>query len=94
MTSDPPECEDSEESSGEAEVEAELEPSEVSDHEDARDLHPGALLLKASLTRNLPVMAEALAHRADVNTVLEEDDGKNALIYAVTGVSTKTQSAL
>ena len=62
--------------------------TEASDPEDARDLHPGALLLKASLARNLPVMAEALAHRADVNTVSEEDDGKSALIYAVTGVST------
>ncbi|XP_031423664.1 arf-GAP with coiled-coil, ANK repeat and PH domain-containing protein 3b isoform X2 [Clupea harengus] len=82
------ECEDSEESSGEAETEAEVEvETEASDPEDARDLHPGALLLKASLARNLPVMAEALAHRADVNTVSEEDDGKSALIYAVTGGS-------
>ncbi|XP_041944222.1 arf-GAP with coiled-coil, ANK repeat and PH domain-containing protein 3b isoform X2 [Alosa sapidissima] len=79
------ECEESEESSGEAE--AEMEPSEASDPEDSRDLHPGALLLKASLMRNLPAMAEALAHRADVNAVSEEDDGKSALIYAVTGGS-------
>lgn len=93
LTSYPPECEDSEVSSGEAEVEAELEPLEASDPEDARDLHPGALLLKASLARNLPVMAEALAHRADVNTVSEEDDGKSALIYAVTGVRTTTASS-
>ncbi|KAL2091116.1 hypothetical protein ACEWY4_013379 [Coilia grayii] len=81
------ECEDSEESSEEVEAEAELEPSEASDPEDVRDLHPGALLLKASLARNLPLMAEALAHRADVSTTNEEDDGKSALIYAVTGGS-------
>ncbi|XP_062401386.1 arf-GAP with coiled-coil, ANK repeat and PH domain-containing protein 3b [Sardina pilchardus] len=86
------ECEDSEESSGEVEMEP-SEPSEASDPEDPRDLrdlrnlHPGALLLRASLLRNLPVMAEALAHRADVNAVSEEDDGKSALIYAVTGGS-------
>ncbi|KAG7477679.1 hypothetical protein MATL_G00072250 [Megalops atlanticus] len=76
------ECEESEESSGEAE----LEP-ETSDPEDLRDLHPGALLYKASRARNLPVMAEALAHGADVNLVNEEDEGKSPLIQAVMGGS-------
>uniref|UniRef100_A0A3Q0SF90 Arf-GAP with coiled-coil, ANK repeat and PH domain-containing protein n=1 Tax=Amphilophus citrinellus TaxID=61819 RepID=A0A3Q0SF90_AMPCI len=78
------ECEVSEDSSGEAELEAE---PEMSDPEDTRDLHPGALLYKASKARNLPVMAEALAHGADVNLVNEEDEGKTPLIQAVIGGS-------
>lgn len=78
------ECEVSEDSSGEAELEAE---PEMSDPEDTRDLNPGALLYKASKARNLPVMAEALAHGADVNSVNEEDEGKTPLIQAVIGVS-------
>ncbi|XP_074499367.1 arf-GAP with coiled-coil, ANK repeat and PH domain-containing protein 3-like isoform X2 [Sebastes fasciatus] len=78
------ECEVSEDSSGEAELEAE---PETSDPEDMRDLHPGALLCKASKARNLPVMAEALAHGADVNLVNDEDEGKTPLIQAVIGGS-------
>ncbi|XP_049920788.1 arf-GAP with coiled-coil, ANK repeat and PH domain-containing protein 3 isoform X1 [Epinephelus moara] len=78
------ECEVSEDSSGEAELEAE---PETSDPEDIRDLHPGALLFKASKARNLPVMAEALAHGADVNLVNDEDEGKTPLIQAVIGGS-------
>ncbi|KAI4887929.1 hypothetical protein NFI96_022445 [Prochilodus magdalenae] len=76
------ECEVSEDSSGEAE----LEP-EASDPEDSRELHPGALLYKACHARNLPVMAEALAHGADVNSINEEDEGKSPLIQAVIGGS-------
>ncbi|XP_030278436.1 arf-GAP with coiled-coil, ANK repeat and PH domain-containing protein 3 isoform X4 [Sparus aurata] len=78
------ECEVSEDSSGEAELEAE---PETSDPEDIRDLHPGALLYKASKARNLPVMAEALAHGADVNSANDEDEGKTPLIQAVIGGS-------
>uniref|UniRef100_A0A3Q3X3J7 Arf-GAP with coiled-coil, ANK repeat and PH domain-containing protein n=1 Tax=Mola mola TaxID=94237 RepID=A0A3Q3X3J7_MOLML len=78
------ECEVSEDSSGEPELEAEPETSYL---EDLRDLHPGALLYKASKARNLPVMAEALAHGADVNLVNEEDEGKTPLIQAVIGGS-------
>ncbi|KAM3618079.1 uncharacterized protein V6R79_014961 [Siganus canaliculatus] len=78
------ECEVSEDSSGEAELEAE---PETSDPEDMRDLHPGALLYRASKARNLPVMAEALAHGADVNLVNDEDEGKTPLIQAVIGGS-------
>ncbi|XP_029361880.1 arf-GAP with coiled-coil, ANK repeat and PH domain-containing protein 3 isoform X1 [Echeneis naucrates] len=78
------ECEVSEDSSGEAELEAE---PETSDPEDIRDLHPGALLYKASKARNLPVMAEALAHGADINLVNDEDEGKTPLIQAVIGGS-------
>ncbi|TSL61192.1 Arf-GAP with coiled-coil, ANK repeat and PH domain-containing protein 3 [Bagarius yarrelli] len=76
------ECEVSEDSSGEVE----LEP-EASDPEDVRVLHPGALLYKACQARNLPVMAEALAHGADVSSVNEEDEGKSPLIQAVIGGS-------
>lgn len=76
------ECEVSEDSSGEVE----LEP-EASDPEDVRELHPGALLYKACQARNLPVMAEALAHGADVNSINEEDEGKSPLMQAVIGVS-------
>ncbi|XP_077945439.1 arf-GAP with coiled-coil, ANK repeat and PH domain-containing protein 3 isoform X7 [Gasterosteus aculeatus] len=78
------ECEASEDSSGEAELEVE---PETSDPEDTRVLHPGALLCKASKARNLPVMAEALAHGADVNLVNDEDEGKTPLIQAVMGGS-------
>ncbi|XP_036415344.1 arf-GAP with coiled-coil, ANK repeat and PH domain-containing protein 3b isoform X4 [Colossoma macropomum] len=76
------ECEDSEESSGEVEIE-----QEASDPEDLRELHPGALLYKASRARNLPVMAEALAHGADINSVNDEDESKSPLIQAVMGGS-------
>ena len=68
------------------EAELEAEP-ETSDLEDLRELHPGALLYRASRARNLPVMAEALAHGADVNAASGEDEGKTPLIQAVTGVS-------
>uniref|UniRef100_A0A4W5RT81 Arf-GAP with coiled-coil, ANK repeat and PH domain-containing protein n=1 Tax=Hucho hucho TaxID=62062 RepID=A0A4W5RT81_9TELE len=80
-------CEVSEDSSGEAEMEPEPEPETQSDPEDGRELHPGALLYKASQARNLPVMAEALAHGADINSVNDEDDGKSPLIQAVFGGS-------
>ncbi|XP_061456823.1 arf-GAP with coiled-coil, ANK repeat and PH domain-containing protein 3 [Rhineura floridana] len=76
------ECEVSEESSGEAEIE-----QEASDLEDLRELHPGLLVYKASRARNLPVMAGALAHSADVNWVNDEDESKTPLIQAVMGGS-------
>ncbi|KAJ8369799.1 hypothetical protein SKAU_G00098270 [Synaphobranchus kaupii] len=76
------ECEVSEDSSGEAELEA-----EAWDQEDTRELHPGALLYKASRARNLPIMAEALAHGADVNAANGEDESKTPLIQAVIGGS-------
>ncbi|XP_053542180.1 arf-GAP with coiled-coil, ANK repeat and PH domain-containing protein 3 isoform X3 [Ictalurus punctatus] len=81
-SSGPRKCEVSEDSSGEVE----LEP-EASDPEDVRELHPGALLYKACQARNLPVMAEALAHGADVNSINEEDEGKSPLMQAVIGGS-------
>lgn len=75
------ECEDSDESSGEVDIE-----QEASDTEEGRELEPNTLLHKASRARNLPVMAEALAHGADVNSVNEEEESKSALIQAITGV--------
>uniref|UniRef100_A0A8C6LZR4 Arf-GAP with coiled-coil, ANK repeat and PH domain-containing protein n=1 Tax=Nothobranchius furzeri TaxID=105023 RepID=A0A8C6LZR4_NOTFU len=68
------------------EAELEVEP-ETSDPEDVREVDPGALLYKASKVRNLPLMAEALAHGADVNLVNDEDEGKTPLIQAVIGGS-------
>ncbi|NXG25641.1 ACAP3 protein, partial [Grallaria varia] len=76
------ECEVSEESSGEAEIE-----QEVSDLEDLRELHPGLLIYKAAQARNLPLMAEALAHGAEINWVNDEDENKTPLIQAVKGGS-------
>uniref|UniRef100_A0A8C6UWU2 Arf-GAP with coiled-coil, ANK repeat and PH domain-containing protein n=1 Tax=Neogobius melanostomus TaxID=47308 RepID=A0A8C6UWU2_9GOBI len=76
-------AEESEESSS-GEVEIEQEPS---DTEDPRELHPGALLLRAARLHDLPLMAESLAHGADVHAAHEEDEGKTALIQAVIGGS-------
>ncbi|KAM4758486.1 arf-GAP with coiled-coil, ANK repeat and PH domain-containing protein 3 isoform 1-T1 [Cyanocitta cristata] len=76
------ECEVSEESSGEAEIE-----QEASDLEDLRELHPGLLMYRAAQARNLPLMAEALAHGAEINWVNDEDENKTPLIQAVKGGS-------
>lgn len=57
-----------------------------SDPEDPRELHPGALLHRASRLHNLPLMAEALAHGADIHAASEEEEGKTPLIQAVMGV--------
>uniref|UniRef100_A0A8C3PPI3 Arf-GAP with coiled-coil, ANK repeat and PH domain-containing protein n=1 Tax=Calidris pygmaea TaxID=425635 RepID=A0A8C3PPI3_9CHAR len=70
------------ESSGEAEIE-----QEASDLEDLRELHPGLLIYKAAQARNLPLMAEALAHGAEINWVNDEDENKTPLIQAVVGGS-------
>uniref|UniRef100_A0A663LUE1 Arf-GAP with coiled-coil, ANK repeat and PH domain-containing protein n=1 Tax=Athene cunicularia TaxID=194338 RepID=A0A663LUE1_ATHCN len=69
-------------SSGEAEIE-----QEASDLEDLRELHPGLLIYKAAQARNLPLMAEALAHGAEINWVNDEDENKTPLIQAVMGGS-------
>uniref|UniRef100_A0A8K9Y6G8 Arf-GAP with coiled-coil, ANK repeat and PH domain-containing protein n=1 Tax=Oncorhynchus mykiss TaxID=8022 RepID=A0A8K9Y6G8_ONCMY len=70
----------SEESSGEVEIEQEA----GSDPEEP--LPPGALLNRSSRLHNLPLMAEALAHGADVHSASDEE-GKTPLIQAVTGGS-------
>ncbi|XP_039940674.1 arf-GAP with coiled-coil, ANK repeat and PH domain-containing protein 3 [Hirundo rustica] len=76
------ECEVSEESSGEAEIE-----QEASDLEDVRELHPGLVMYRAAQARNLPLMAEALAHGAEINWANDEDESKTPLIQAVKGGS-------
>uniref|UniRef100_A0A674NWT3 Arf-GAP with coiled-coil, ANK repeat and PH domain-containing protein n=1 Tax=Takifugu rubripes TaxID=31033 RepID=A0A674NWT3_TAKRU len=68
---------------GEVEIEQEV----PSDPEDPRELHPGALLHRASRLHNLPLMAEALAHGADIHAASEEEEGKTPLIQAVMGGS-------
>lgn len=78
----PAEEESEESSSGEVEIEQEV----PSDPEDPRELHPGALLHRSSRLHNLPLMAEALAHGADVHAASEEEEGKTPLIQAVMGV--------
>uniref|UniRef100_A0A8C6P6I7 Arf-GAP with coiled-coil, ANK repeat and PH domain-containing protein n=1 Tax=Nothobranchius furzeri TaxID=105023 RepID=A0A8C6P6I7_NOTFU len=75
--------ESEESSSGEVEIEQEVS----SDPEDPRELHPGALLYRSSRLHNLPLMAEALAHGADVHSTNEEEEGKTPLIQAVIGGS-------
>ncbi|KAF7660226.1 hypothetical protein LDENG_00286280 [Lucifuga dentata] len=75
--------ESEESSSGEVEIEQEV----PSDPEDLRELHPGALLHRSSCLHNLPLMAEALAHGADVHAASEEEEGKTPLIQAVIGGS-------
>uniref|UniRef100_A0A8C9ZLE5 Arf-GAP with coiled-coil, ANK repeat and PH domain-containing protein n=1 Tax=Sander lucioperca TaxID=283035 RepID=A0A8C9ZLE5_SANLU len=72
-----------ESSSGEVEIEQEVS----SDPEDPRELHPGALLHRSSRLHNLPLMAEALAHGADVHAASEEEEGRTPLIQAVVGGS-------
>uniref|UniRef100_A0A671X305 Arf-GAP with coiled-coil, ANK repeat and PH domain-containing protein n=1 Tax=Sparus aurata TaxID=8175 RepID=A0A671X305_SPAAU len=72
-----------ESSSGEVEIEQEV----PSDPEDPRELHPGALLHRSSRLHNLPLMAEALAHGADIHAASEEEEAKTPLIQAVIGGS-------
>lgn len=78
----PSEEESEESSSGEVEIEQEM----PSDPEDPRELHPGAVLYRSSRLHNLPLMAEAFAHGADVHAASEGEEGKTPLIQAVIGV--------
>ncbi|XP_077662730.1 LOW QUALITY PROTEIN: arf-GAP with coiled-coil, ANK repeat and PH domain-containing protein 1-like [Eretmochelys imbricata] len=60
------------------------EPGEAgSPPEDLRSLHPGALLYWAAGHQNLPTMADALAHGADVNWVNAAEDSRTPLLRAV-----------
>lgn len=52
-----------------------------------RELHPGLLAHRAARTRDLPGLAAALAHGAEVNWADTEDEGKTPLVQAVLGVS-------
>ncbi|KAI4578370.1 arf-GAP with coiled-coil, ANK repeat and PH domain-containing protein 3 [Ovis aries] len=76
------ECAESEESSGEADGEA-----ETWGLADVRELHPGLLAHRAARTRDLPALAAALAHGAEVNWADAEDEGKTPLVQAVLGGS-------
>ncbi|XP_055275296.1 arf-GAP with coiled-coil, ANK repeat and PH domain-containing protein 3 isoform X2 [Moschus berezovskii] len=73
---------ESEESSGEADGEA-----EAWGLADVRELHPGLLAHRAARTRDLPALAAALAHGAEVNWADAEDEGKTPLVQAVLGGS-------
>ncbi|XDA81764.1 hypothetical protein R6Z07F_011695 [Ovis aries] len=54
---------------------------------DVRELHPGLLAHRAARTRDLPALAAALAHGAEVNWADAEDEGKTPLVQAVLGGS-------
>eukprot|EP00070_Physeter_catodon_P020575 XP_023981502.1 arf-GAP with coiled-coil, ANK repeat and PH domain-containing protein 3 isoform X1 [Physeter catodon] len=73
---------ESEESSGEADGEA-----EAWGLADVRELHPGLLAHRAARTRDLPALASALAQGAEVNWADAEDEGKTPLVQAVLGGS-------
>ncbi|XP_021539010.1 arf-GAP with coiled-coil, ANK repeat and PH domain-containing protein 3 isoform X3 [Neomonachus schauinslandi] len=73
---------ESEDSSGEADGEA-----EAWGLADVRELHPGLLAHRAARTRDLPALATALAHGAEVNWADTEDEGKTPLVQAVLGGS-------
>lgn len=56
--------------------------------EDLHSLHPGALLYRAAAAPpSLPVMADALAHGADVNWVNVAHESRTPLLQAVAAVS-------
>ncbi|KAL4831094.1 hypothetical protein H8958_007108 [Nasalis larvatus] len=74
---------ESEESSGEADGDAEAEAWGLAD---VRELHPGLLAHRAARSRDLPALAAALAHGAEVNWADAEDEGKTPLVQAVLGV--------
>ncbi|XP_077836684.1 arf-GAP with coiled-coil, ANK repeat and PH domain-containing protein 3 isoform X19 [Macaca mulatta] len=75
---------ESEESSGEADGDAEAEAWGLAD---VRELHPGLLAHRAARARDLPALAAALAHGAEVNWADAEDEGKTPLVQAVLGGS-------
>lgn len=54
------------------------------DEEDLSGLHPGALLYRSAALQHFPVMADALAHGADVNWVNVVEHSSTPLIQAVT----------
>lgn len=58
------------------------------EEEDLSGLHPGALLYRSAALQNFPVMADALAHGADVNWVNVAEESSTPLIQAVSAVRT------
>ena len=63
-------------------------PSDVEEEEeeDLSGLHPGALLYRSAALQNFPVMADALAHGANVNWVNSAEESSTPLIQAVSSV--------
>lgn len=59
---------------------------EDEEEEDLSGLHPGALLYRSAALQNFPVMADALAHGADVNWVNVAEESSTPLIQAVSAV--------
>uniref|UniRef100_A0A4W5LIQ0 Arf-GAP with coiled-coil, ANK repeat and PH domain-containing protein n=1 Tax=Hucho hucho TaxID=62062 RepID=A0A4W5LIQ0_9TELE len=57
------------------------------EEEDLSGLHPGALLYRSAALQHFPVMADALAHGADVNWVNTAEESSTPLIQAVTANS-------
>uniref|UniRef100_A0A8C2BNI7 Arf-GAP with coiled-coil, ANK repeat and PH domain-containing protein n=1 Tax=Cyprinus carpio TaxID=7962 RepID=A0A8C2BNI7_CYPCA len=55
---------------------------ENDEEEDLSGLHPGALLYRSASMQHFPLMADALAHGADVNWVNVAEDSKTPLIQA------------
>uniref|UniRef100_A0A3Q3X3E2 Arf-GAP with coiled-coil, ANK repeat and PH domain-containing protein n=1 Tax=Mola mola TaxID=94237 RepID=A0A3Q3X3E2_MOLML len=53
------------------------------EEEDLSSLHPGALLYRSAALQNFPVMADALAHGANVNWVNVSEESSTPLIQAV-----------
>ncbi|XP_015727149.1 arf-GAP with coiled-coil, ANK repeat and PH domain-containing protein 2 isoform X4 [Coturnix japonica] len=70
--------------------EPEAERQESSVFYDSRQLNPGLHLYQAAFEKNLPDMAEALAHGAEVNWVNMEENKATPLIQAVRGGSLVT----
>uniref|UniRef100_A0A3Q4BCQ4 Arf-GAP with coiled-coil, ANK repeat and PH domain-containing protein n=1 Tax=Mola mola TaxID=94237 RepID=A0A3Q4BCQ4_MOLML len=52
------------------------------EEEDLSSLHPGALLYRSAALQNFPVMADALAHGANVNWVNVSEESSTPLIQA------------
>nr|XP_055172532.1 arf-GAP with coiled-coil, ANK repeat and PH domain-containing protein 2 [Nyctereutes procyonoides] len=65
--------------------EPEAERQDYSVFLDSKHLNPGLQLYRASYEKNLPKMAEALAHGADVNWANSEENKATPLIQAVLG---------
>ncbi|XP_036316858.1 arf-GAP with coiled-coil, ANK repeat and PH domain-containing protein 3 isoform X2 [Pipistrellus kuhlii] len=79
-----PEEEVAEESDSSGEADGDAEAWALAD---VRELHPGLLAHRAARTRDLPALAAALAHGAEVNWADSEDEGKTPLVQAVLGGS-------
>ena len=59
----------------------------VTSWEDMSTLDPNMLLFKAAQARNLPVMLEALANKADPNWISTENEDKTPIMKAIETVS-------